>query len=350
MSRSSRPGQAVPLLAVKGLTKTFRVAGGSWGRGHRLRAVDSVTFDVGDAETFGLVGESGSGKTTTARLLLRLLDPDAGSVQFGGAEVTTMGRRELRALRREMQVVFQDPYSSLDPTWPVADIVAEPLRTHRVGASETDRRGRVAGLLERVGLDARYAGRLPHELSGGQRQRVAIARALALNPRLIVCDEPVSALDVSTQAQVVALLAELQQDLGLAYLFIAHDLVLVRHVSRRIGVMLLGRLIEVGPADDVYHEPLHPYTQALVTAVPVADPRRQRSRSRIVLGGDADASAHGRGCSFAPRCPLVIDRCRSEAPPLVEVAPGRSVACHLHRPGQGAMTVPLAGAAASAQA
>ena len=322
-----------PLLEVEGLTKSFPTGRGLLGRRERIVAVDRLTFDIEPGETFGLVGESGSGKTTAARMILRLLHPDAGAVRLDGVDSLTLRGSALTGFRRSVQIVFQDPYSSLDPTWSIFDVVAEPLRAHGLagrGGLDLDRD--VLGLLDRVGLDAKVADRYPRELSGGQRQRVAMARALALGPRLLVCDEPVSALDVSTQAQLVALLASLQAELGLTVLFIAHDLLLVRQISRRIAVMLLGRLVEVGPADDVYHHPAHPYTQALIASVPVANPRRQRQRERITVAGDAGSRpAASQGCPFQNRCPAVMDVCRVEDPPLLTVAPGHQAACHALR-------------------
>ena len=319
-----------PLLEVRGLTKSFRTGGDLIGRRRRLAAVEDVSFDVEAGETFGLVGESGSGKTTAARLILRLLPPDSGSVRLGGVETSSLRGQALQQFRRSVQIVFQDPMASLDPTWSVFDIVAEPLRAHRLVQGGAPLAREVVRLLDRVGLDATIAERYPRDLSGGQCQRVGMARALALRPELLVCDEPVSALDVSTQAQLVSLLADLQAELGLAVLFIAHDLLLVRQISRRTAVMLLGRVVEVGPADDVYHRPAHPYTQALVSAVPVADPRRQRQRQRIVLSGDAGRREKGApGCPFQTRCPAVMDVCRTVAPPLVTIGAGHQAACHL---------------------
>jgi oligopeptide transport system ATP-binding protein len=320
---------AGPLLEVEGLTRSFRAHGDLPGRRRRTLAVDRVTFGVDAGETFGLVGESGSGKTTLARMILRLLPPDAGSVRLAGADVLSMRGPALKEFRRSMQVVFQDPYSSLDPTWSVFDILAEPLRAHGLAAGAPALATEVVGLLDRVGLDAKVAARYPREMSGGQRQRVAMARALALRPKVLVCDEPVSALDVSTQAQLVSLLADLQADLGLSVLFIAHDLLLVRQISRNIAVMFVGRLVESGPADDVYHSPAHPYTQALISAVPLADPDRQRRRRRATVAGDVGAlPVTDRGCAFQHRCPEVMEVCRVEDPPLLTIAPGRKAACH----------------------
>jgi peptide/nickel transport system ATP-binding protein/oligopeptide transport system ATP-binding protein len=270
----------VPLLEVANLTKEFPRKGTLFGRGSVVRAVDGVTFSIDEGETFGLVGESGSGKTTTGRCILRLIEPTSGSVRFKGEDVLTFSRARLREARREMQIVFQDPYSSLNPRMRVGDIVEEPLVIHRMG-TKTERRARVAELFELVGLDAGQLTRYPHQFSGGQRQRIGLARALALNPSLIIADEPVSALDVSVQAQVVNLLMDLQQRLKLTYLFIAHDLRLVRHICSRVAVMYLGKLVETGPTESLFAAPAHPYTRALLSAIPVPDPAAKRER--IVL-------------------------------------------------------------------
>jgi peptide/nickel transport system ATP-binding protein len=319
-----------PLLQVRDLKTHFPVRRGVWGRveGH-VRAVDGVSLEIARGETLGLVGESGCGKSTLGRTVLRLLEPTSGSVRFDGAELVGMPARELRALRRRMQIVFQDPYGSLNPRMTVGQIVGEPFAIHRVAAG-AERRRRVLQLLDQMGLRADAHDRYPHELSGGQRQRVGIARAIALDPDLVVADEPVSALDVSIQAQIVNLLQDLQQQRGLAYLFIAHDLKIVQHLSTRVAVMYLGRIVELAPAADLYRDPRHPYTQALLSAVPVPDP--ERKRTRILLGGDLPSpSAPPPGCPFHPRCPHALDRCRVEAPPLREVAPGHQAACFLDR-------------------
>jgi oligopeptide/dipeptide ABC transporter ATP-binding protein len=297
-----------------------------------VRAVDGVDFHIGRSETLGLVGESGSGKSTTGRLVLRLIEPDQGLVRFEGREVTAASAQELRTLRRDMQIVFQDPYSSLDPLAPIASVVGEPFEVHG-SSSRRERDERVVKLLEQVGLSATHLYRYPAEFSGGQRQRIAIARALALNPKLIVCDEPVSALDMSTQAQVINLLADLQDEFGLAYLLIAHDLAVVRHASHRIAVMYLGRIMEVGDAESLYREPKHPYTEALLSAVPVPDPRVQRTRKRIVLRGDIPSSADPPGgCRFHSRCPYAMEIC-AEVDPEPFPLPGGWAACHLHTHG-----------------
>jgi oligopeptide/dipeptide ABC transporter ATP-binding protein len=326
-----------PLLEVTGLEKAFPMRAPRFGGGPRpgaaVRAVDGVDFSIGRAETLGLVGESGSGKSTTGRLILRLVEPDKGSVRFDGRDVIALDpATELRTLRRDMQIVFQDPYSSLDPLAPIASVVGEPFEVHgRSGRRERDER--VVALLEQVGLGATHLYRYPAEFSGGQRQRIAIARALALNPKLIVCDEPVSALDMSTQAQVINLLQDLQDEHGLAYLLIAHDLAVVRHASHRIAVMYLGRIVEVGDAEALYREPRHPYTEALLSAVPVPDPRVQRTRKRIVLHGDVPSAADPpAGCRFHSRCPYAMEIC-SEVDPEPFAFGGGWAACHLHSHG-----------------
>ena len=314
------------LVEVTGLVKTFARRQTPWERPTCVRAVDGVSFTIGEGETFGLVGESGSGKTTTVRCLLRLVEPTEGSFTFRGEEVFRLGASRLRALRRDMQMVFQDPGSSLDPRMTAGAIVQEGLVIHGLGRP-ADRRARVRELLEMVGLDQGAAARYPHEFSGGQRQRIGIARALAVEPELIVCDEPVSALDVSVQAQIVNLLQDLQQRHGIAYLFIAHDLAVVEHVSRRILVMYLGRIVESGPASEVIRSPLHPYTQALVSAVPVVDPESRRRR--IVLAGEMPSPVSPpAGCAFHPRCSAAqLPGCAAEVPALREVSPGHWAAC-----------------------
>jgi oligopeptide/dipeptide ABC transporter ATP-binding protein len=291
--------------------------------------VEDVSFEVGTREIFALVGESGCGKTTTGRAILRLVEATGGSVRFDGAPVFELSRRELRALRRRMQLIFQDPYGSLNPRMTVGGIVGEPLRIHRLAAgAELERK--VAALLERVGLDAGYRTRYPHEFSGGQRQRIGIARALALDPDFIVCDEAVSALDVSIQAQVLNLLRELQRDLGLAYLFITHDLNVVRYLADRVGVMYLGRLVETAGAEDLFREPLHPYTRALISANPVPDPELP-VHPEVLEGEVPSPIAPPPGCAFHPRCPRAFDRCPVEIPRLRPVRGGaRQVACHLY--------------------
>jgi oligopeptide/dipeptide ABC transporter ATP-binding protein len=319
---------AKPLLQVEKLTTRFDVGKTFFGRvTHRVHAVEEVSFDIYPGETLALVGESGCGKSSVGRTILRLQEPTSGSAVFEGVELFALDRAALRKMRRRMQIIFQDPYSSLNPRMTVGAAIAEGIEIHRL-ASGRDVGRRVGALLEEVGLDPAYAGRYPHEFSGGQRQRIGIARALAVEPSFVVCDEPVSALDVSVQAQVLNLLADLQRERGLSYLFIAHDLAVVRQIARRVAVMYLGRIVEEGPTEALLREPRHPYTVALLSAVPVPDPERQRSR--IVLGGDLPSpSRPPPGCPFHPRCfhPLRSERCRTELPPLRPVGT-TSAACH----------------------
>jgi oligopeptide transport system ATP-binding protein len=295
-----------------------------------VRAVDGVSFTIGRGETLGLVGESGCGKTTTSLAVLRMLPVSGGRIVFEGADVTQQDRSS-GTFRRRMQMVYQDPYGSLDPRMRVRDIVGEPLTVHRVTSTRAEYDERVSGLLATVGLLPAMAERYPHEFSGGQRQRIAIARALALEPSLVICDEPVSALDVSIQAQVINVLMELQQRLQLSYLFVAHDLAVVRHISQRIAVMYLGRIVETADRDALFRDPLHPYTQALLSAVPVADPVAEQRRQRHVLRGEVPSVMRPpSGCHFHPRCPHAMEICREQAPVLTELSAGRAVACHLH--------------------
>ncbi|WP_088319947.1 dipeptide ABC transporter ATP-binding protein [Kineosporia sp. R_H_3] len=317
------------LLSAKDVVKHFPVRTGIGAARQVVTAVDGVSLDVRTGETLGLVGESGCGKSTLGRCLVRLTDLTSGSVEFDGTDITHLSRRRLRPYRKGLQMVFQDPYASLNPRRRAAAIVEEPMRIHRTGDDATIRR-RARELLEVVGFDSALFERYPHEFSGGQRQRIGIARALALDPKIIVADEPVSALDVSIQAQVLNLLEDLQEEFGLTYVFIAHDLGVVRHVSDRIGVMYLGELVELGGAEAVFAAPLHPYTQALLSAVPEIDDGSGRAqRERIVLSGDVPSPIDKPpGCPFAPRCTFATDVCRTERPPLVELAPGRNVACH----------------------
>jgi oligopeptide transport system ATP-binding protein len=319
-----------PLLRVKGLTKNFAVGGGFLARDAQVvHAVDNVSFDIAPGETLGLVGESGSGKSTTGRCILRLIDPTAGEIWFEGRNVTELGAAEFRALCRDIQIIFQDPFASLNPRMTVGSIIGEALTIHGLAKSKQAFSDRVTQLLETVGLQADHARRYPHEFSGGQRQRIGIARALAVEPKLIVCDEPVSALDVSIQAQVINLLEDLQQKFGLTYLFIAHDLSVVEHISRRVAVMYLGRIVEIATARDLYATPLHPYTEALLSAVPVTDP--QARRKRIVLQGEVPSPLNPPpGCHFHTRCPIrKLPLCATEIPPLEQKRDGHWAACHL---------------------
>jgi peptide/nickel transport system ATP-binding protein/oligopeptide transport system ATP-binding protein len=318
-----------PVVEVKDLVKHFPIQGGRLVR-HKvgdMHAVCGVSFDLSEGETLGLVGESGCGKSTVARTVLQLLPATAGSVRYDGVELTGRSRRQLKRVRRDIQVVFQDPYASLDPRMPVGEIVAEPLRIH--GLWDKTGPDRVSELFRQVGLNAEHTNRFPHEFSGGQRQRVGIARALALEPQVLVLDEPLSALDMSIQAGVVNLLEDLQSRLGLAYLFIAHDLSVVRHISHRVAVMYLGKIVEIGTRADVYARPSHPYTQGLLSAVPVPDPRVERERRRIILEGDVPSAANPpSGCRFRTRCWKAQEICAHEEPELVDRGQGHPVACH----------------------
>jgi oligopeptide transport system ATP-binding protein len=294
-----------------------------------VKAVDGVSFDIFQGETLGLVGESGCGKSTTGRSILQLYPPTSGHVFFGDTDLTEVGAEELRNLRRDLQIIFQDPYASLNPRMTVGAIVGEPLEVHKIG-SRRERRERVEELLRLVGLNPYFINRYPHEFSGGQRQRIGIARALALEPEFIVCDEPISALDVSIQAQVVNLLEELQDKMGLTYLFIAHDLSMVRHISDRVAVMYLGKIMELADREELYTNPLHPYTQALLSAVPIPDPGKEKRRKRIILEGDVPSPANPpSGCQFHTRCPLAVEVCENVSPEWREISPGHWVYCHL---------------------
>jgi peptide/nickel transport system ATP-binding protein len=330
-----------PVLQAEGLRVTFR-GRGRLARGPGVTAVDDVSLHLDPGETLGLVGESGSGKSTTGRAVLRLVPLEAGTIRVDGADITHHRGAPLRRLRRQMQMVFQDPYSSLDPSAPVGASIAEPLRVHEKMTRQA-RRDRVAELLDLVGLRPSHADRYPYEFSGGQRQRVAIARALALHPRVIVCDEAVSALDVSTQNQVINLLEDLRDRFELSYLFIAHDLAVVRHISHRVAVMYLGRIVESGPVERVYEQPAHPYTQALLSAIPVPDPKR-RGAGRILLSGDLpDPAAPPPGCPFHTRCAHAMDVCKREMPAMTPIAGGGEAACHLQTTGPTLAGRPLRG-------
>ncbi len=318
------------LLEVKDLKMYFPVTSGIilQKKIADVKAVDGVTFNIKKGETLGLVGESGCGKTTTGRAILQLYKPTAGSIIFEGKDLTELSGSEMRAMRREIQVIFQDPYGSLNPRMTCGDIVGEPLTVHKLTDSKAEYRDRVAELLTVVGLNPYMADRYPHEFSGGQRQRIGIARALAVNPKFIVCDEPVSALDVSIQAQVINLLEELQEQFDLTYLFIAHDLSVVRHISDRVAVMYLGHIVELADRNELYENPLHPYTRALLSAVPIPDPLVEAGRERIILTGDVPSPMNPpAGCVFHTRCPVAIDDCQAEMPELREVSPGHWVSC-----------------------
>jgi len=319
------------LLEVQHLVKHFPVGGGVLsGPRAVVRAVDDVSFSIRRGETVGLVGESGCGKTTTGRCILQLERPTSGRIVFDGVDLTTLDDHALRTVRRRVQVIFQDPYSSLNPRMTIGQILAEPIKVHGLVPDKAARAARVRQLLEQVGLAPQHAQRYPHQLSGGQRQRVGIARALAMEPALIVCDEPVSALDVSIQAQIINLLEDLQSRLGLTYLFIAHDLSVVRHISDRVVVMYLGKIVEVTDRRALYEEPLHPYTRALLSAVPIPDPALEARREHTVLRGEVPSPVNPpSGCVFHPRCPIAVARCSAEVPALREIRQDHRAACHL---------------------
>ena len=315
-----------PLIEARNLSKSFAIGGGFLAKKKVVRAVEDVSIQIQRGETFGLVGESGCGKSTIGRTLLRLYEPTSGQIFFEGSDIT---KANMRPYRKKMQIVFQDPYASLDPRMTVGDIVGEPLDIYHAYESKAERREKILELLNLVGLNSEHMNRYPHEFSGGQRQRVSIARSMALRPDFMVCDEPISALDVSIQAQVINMLMELQQKLNMTYLFIAHDLNVVRHISRRVGVMYLGSLVEVCDANELYRNPLHPYTQALLSAIPIPDPNVSRSRHRVVLEGEVPSPMNPpNGCKFHTRCPYARDICREARPETIEVGQGHTCACH----------------------
>ena len=327
MTSANQPGNSDPaLVAVRDLTKHFPIRRGFWSRTvGSVKAVDGVTFSIEPGEVLGLVGESGCGKTTAGRCILRLIEPTSGDVEFRGQDVLSLNRRDIRSLRREMQIIFQDPYSSLNPRLTVGSMLVEALRIHGIADGNAAKSG-ARELLEVVGLLPQHANRYPHEFSGGQRQRIGIARALSVNPKFIVCDEPVSALDVSVQAQVINLLVDLKEEFDLTFLFIAHDLAVVEHISDRVAVMYLGKLMELAEADELYRKPLHPYTKALMSAIPIPDPLAKRER--IMLEGDVPSPANPpSGCPFHPRCPIATAECAEIVPEFREVEPGHHVAC-----------------------
>ena len=319
------------LLEVNNLKKHFPIRKGFLGKNvQQVQAVDGVSFKIRRGETLGLVGESGCGKSTTGRTIIRLYDVTDGEVIFDGQDISKMNQQDLRSIRKRIQMIFQDPYASLNSRMTVGDIIGEPIDIHNIAAGE-ERQKIIYDLLERVGLSKGHASRYPHEFSGGQRQRIGIARALAVNPDFIICDEPISALDVSIQAQVVNMLEDLQKEFGLTYLFIAHDLSMVKHIADRIGVMYLGKLVEVSESDDLYNNPNHPYTQALLSAIPIPDPKVAKSNERIVLEGDVPSPINPpSGCTFRTRCRYVMDICSKEEPLLVDIGNGHMSACHLN--------------------
>ena len=332
-AKTGSNGGSAPLLTVKDLKMHFPITRGIILQRQvgAIKAVDGLDFTMTRGETLGLVGESGCGKSTTGRAILQLYRPTAGEVVFEGTDLTKSQGEDLRKMRRRMQMIFQDPYASLNPRMTVGSIIGEPLEVHNIGSSKKERQERVQELLKTVGLNPYFVNRYPHEFSGGQRQRIGVARALAVNPAFIVCDEPISALDVSIQAQIINLLEDLQDELGLTYLFIAHDLSVVRHISDRIAVMYLGKIVELADRDELYENPMHPYTQALLSAVPIPDPTIELQRKRIILEGDVPSPANPpKGCNFCTRCPRVMDICRTEDPPFKEYKPNHFAACFLY--------------------
>lgn len=319
-----------PILKVTHLKTHFDVTKGIFKPKQIVKAVDDVSFEIYPNETFGLVGESGCGKSTLGRTIVKLYEPNSGSIEFEGQDITKIKRREIKKYHQDVQMIFQDPYASLNPRMTVGEIIKEPMVIHKIYATAAEREEKLLNLIKIVGLKPDHIRRYPHEFSGGQRQRIGIARALALNPKFIVCDEPISALDVSIQAQVINLLKNIQKELGLSYLFIAHDLSMVKHISDRIGVMYLGHLVESGPSDDVYNKPLHPYTSALLSAVPIPNPKIAKSKKRIILEGEIPSPINPpNGCVFSTRCPKAHDRCFENIPPTIQVGK-RHIACFLY--------------------
>ena len=321
--------EETPILKVEGLKTYFPVGGGLFGKKQVVKAVNDVSFEVMEHETFGLVGESGCGKSTLGRTLVKIYEPTEGKIEFMGKDITKLNGSEMQDFRRNVQMIFQDPYASLNPRMTVGEIIREPMEIHNIGTPK-ERDEKVASLLETVGLKPDHVRRYPHEFSGGQRQRISIARTLALDPKFIVCDEPISALDVSIQAQIINLLERIQRERGISYLFIAHDLGAVKHISNRIGAMYLGSLVEIGSSDDLYHHPLHPYTQALLASIPIPDPKRMRERKKEEINGEIPSPLNiPSGCPFRTRCPYATERCAQEKPQLRQVGNSK-VACHLY--------------------
>ena len=321
--------EETPILKVEGLKTYFPVGGGLFGKKQVVKAVNDVSFEVMEHETFGLVGESGCGKSTLGRTLVKIYEPTEGKIEFMGKDITKLNGSEMQDFRRNVQMIFQDPYASLNPRMTVGEIIREPMEIHNIGTPK-ERDEKVASLLETVGLKPDHVRRYPHEFSGGQRQRISIARTLALDPKFIVCDEPISALDVSIQAQIINLLERIQRERGISYLFIAHDLGAVKHISNRIGAMYLGSLVEIGSSDDLYHHPLHPYTQALLASIPIPDPKRMRERKKEEINGELPSPLDiPSGCPFRTRCPYATERCAQEKPQLRQVGNSK-VACHLY--------------------
>ena len=321
--------EETPILKGEGLKTYFPVGGGLFGKKQVVKAVNDVSFEVMEHETFGLVGESGCGKSTLGRTLVKIYEPTEGKIEFMGKDITKLNGSEMQDFRRNVQMIFQDPYASLNPRMTVGEIIREPMEIHNIGTPK-ERDEKVASLLETVGLKPDHVRRYPHEFSGGQRQRISIARTLALDPKFIVCDEPISALDVSIQAQIINLLERIQRERGISYLFIAHDLGAVKHISNRIGAMYLGSLVEIGSSDDLYHHPLHPYTQALLASIPIPDPKRMRERKKEEINGEIPSPLDiPSGCPFRTRCPYATERCAQEKPQLRQVGNSK-VACHLY--------------------